>query len=451
MITEQRFNEIQSLNTPENGEYSFKHGSSLIQFQIPASPTLLLTKTLKLNGKLRLNRSTSSYTNPVFPNNNAVKGGAAYGLRLNERVGISGLFENITISALGSGGQTLESLSKPGALFSVTNGLQNNQANFDGFMCGRDPVIASREKQSATDCNTEVQFSIPLEVAMLQGVDTLSLGNNGLRGMEITLQLTADSNALICSEADKNDVYYSLLNLNLSYDLLHFDPDTQAELERPKSGAFEFNSWNHQYNILNSNSSTLTLNLGTKNTLSVINSTIPASHVNNVEKDGYSTDRFKNQTGGVFNTTANLKKYIVGKSGRRQPVDFEVVTKSQAEQNRPEVERIDLLKESMNVEESPRTLISVNTENGLKTKLDADGKEVASLKPTVSVETEAKPIFAIGQNEDSLTGTGRDFSDGTFTLQVDSFLDGQSSNAIHTYSLSKHKLVYSPAGISVTS
>jgi len=451
MITEQRYNEVQPINLPENGQYSFKGGSSLIQFQIPASPTLLLTKTLKLNGKLRLNRSTSTFSNPVFPNNNAVKTGAAYGLRLNERVGVSGLFENITISALGSGGQTLESLTKPGSLFSVTNPLQNNQANFDGYMCGKDPVLASREKQSATDCNTEVNFSIPLEVAILQAVETLPLGNNGLRGMEINLQLTADSNALICSEADKNDVFYSLHNLTCCYDLLHFDPDTQAELDRPKSGSFEFNSWNHQYNILNSNSSTLTLNLGTKNTLSVINSTIPASHVNNVEKDGYSTDRFKNQTGGVFNTTAKLNKYIVGKSGRRMPVDFEVVTKTQAGQNRPEVERIELLKESMNVEESARTLISVNTENGLKTKRDADGKEVASLKSTVSVEAQDKPIFAIGQNEDSLTQVGRDFSDGTFTLLVESDLDGQSANAIHTYSLSKHKLVYSPQGISVTS
>ena len=90
MITEQKFNEIQPLNLPENGEYSFRGGSSLIQFQIPESPTLLLTKTLKLNGKLRLNRSTSTFTNPVFPDNINNKGGGAYAMRLNERVGITG-------------------------------------------------------------------------------------------------------------------------------------------------------------------------------------------------------------------------------------------------------------------------------------------------------------------------------------------------------------------------
>jgi len=372
-------------------------------------------------------------------------------MRLNERVGITGLFENITLSTLGSGGQSLESLNKPGSLLSVTNPLQNNQANLDGHMCAKDPAISSRELQSAVDCNTEVHFSIDIECGMLKGVDSISLSKNGVRGLEILLQLTSDSNAIICSEADKNDVFYSLNNLTLTYDLLHFDPETTAELERPKSGAFEFNSWSHQYNILNSSDSTLTLNLGTKKTLSVITSTIPSSHINNVEKDGFSTDRFKNQTGGNFNTTADLNKYIVGKSGVRLPVDFEVVTESQAEADRPQVERIELLKESMNVEESARTLLSVNTENGLLTKLDVDGNEVQSLKPSVSVETQAKPVFAIGQNEDSLTESGRDFSTGTFTLQLDSNLDGASPNALHTYSLSKHKLVYSPAGISVSS
>ena len=451
MITEQKFNEIQPLNLPENSEYSFRGGSSLIQFQIPEPPTVLLTKTLKLNGKLRLNQSNSTFTNPVFPNNINKKGGGAYAMRLNERVGITGLFENITLSALGSGGQTLESLNKPGSLLSVTNPLQNNQANFDGHMCGKDPAIASRELQSGVDCNTEVHFSIPIECGMLKGVDSISMGQNGVRGLEILLQLTSDSNAIICSETDKNDVFYSLNNLTLTYDLLYFDPETTAELERPKSGAFEFNSWSHQYNILNSSDSTLTLNLGTKKTLSVITSTIPSSHINNVDKDGFSTDRFKNQTNGNYDTTADLNKFIVGKSGVRLPVDFEVVTESQAENDRPEVERIELLKESMNVEESARTLLSVNTENGLLTKLDVDGNQVQSLKPTVSVEAQAKPVFAIGINEDSLTESGRDFSTGTFTLQLNTDLDGASPNALHTYSLSKHKLLFTPAGISVSS
>jgi len=451
MITESAFNEIQALNLPENGEYSFKNGSSLIQFQIPESPTVLLTKTLKLNGRLRLNQPASTFTTPVFPNNIGNKTGTAYAMRLNERVGITGLFENITISALGSGGQTLESLNKPGSLLSVTNPLQNNQANFDGYMSGRDPVMASRELQSAVDCNTEVSFSIPIECGLLKGVDSISLGTNGVRGLEIMLQLTSDSNAIICSEANSNEVFYSINSLSLSYDLLHFDAETTAELEKPKTSGFEFNSWSHQYNILNSSDSTLTLNLGTKKTLSVITSTIPSSHINNVGKDGFSTDGFKNQTAGAFDTDANLNRFIIGKSGVRMPISFEVVTESQAEQSRPEVERVELLKESMNVEESARTLLSVNTENGLLTKVDVDGNEVQSLKPTVSCETQAKPVFAIGINEDPMTETGRDFSTGTFTLQLDTDLDGASPNALHTYSLSKHTLMYSPNGIAVSS
>ncbi len=450
MITEQRYNEIQPLNMPQNNEYSFKKGSSLVQFQIPQSPTLLLTKTLKLNGKLRLNKADSTFTEPKFPDNNGNKGGTAFEMRLNERVGIPQLFENITLSALGSGGQTLETLNKPGSLLSVTNPLQNNQANFDGYMCGKDPVLASREKLSAVASNTETNFSIPIETGLTMGTDTLPLSY--MKGLEILLQLTADSNAIICDDAGtKNDVYYSLVDLTLTYDLLHFDADTQAQLEKPKSGSFEFNSWNHQYNILNASDTTLTLNLGTKNTLSVITSTIPSNSINDVTKDSFTTDRFKNQTGGNYDQPANLNKFIHGKNGTRLVCDYEIVTKSQAENKRPQVERIDLLKESMNVEESARTLISPNTENNLQTKLNIDGNEVQSLKADVSTEAQAKPVFAIGINEDSLTKSGRDFSNGTFTLQLDTKLDGSSPNALHTFSLSKHKLVYTPQGISVAS
>ena len=92
VIISQDKNEILPLNMPANNEFSFAKGSSLCQFLIPESPTLLLTKTLKLNGKLRVNRSTSSFSTPAFPDNLNNKGTGAYSLRMNERVGLNALF-----------------------------------------------------------------------------------------------------------------------------------------------------------------------------------------------------------------------------------------------------------------------------------------------------------------------------------------------------------------------
>ena len=83
-IISQDKNEILPINMPANNEYSFAKGASLAQFLIPQSPTLLLTKTLKLNGKLRINRSNSTFSNPVFPDNLNNKGTWAYSLKFEK-------------------------------------------------------------------------------------------------------------------------------------------------------------------------------------------------------------------------------------------------------------------------------------------------------------------------------------------------------------------------------
>lgn len=451
VIISQDKNEILPINMPANNEFSFAKGASLCQFLIPQQPTLLLTKTLKLNGKLRVNRSTSSFSTPAFPDNLDNKGTGAYSLRMNERVGINAVFDNITISGMGSGGQTLESLRNVGRLMALTKPLTHNQAQYDGQLNGADPTLASRSNISAVDVNTEVFFSIPIETGLTQGVDALPLGANGLRGMELLIQLANDQNVLITSEADKNSVYYSLVDVSLCYDTLSFDATTTAEMEMPKSGELEYNSWAHQYQVINASDTQLNLNFGTKKTLSVISSTIPTTNINNVEVDGFSTNNLLNQNAGVYNVAAPLRKVVFGKDGMRLPLDYEIDCAEQSTENRPRVEVIDELKGSMDVANSSMSLVSVNTENQLRTKVNLNGDEVASLDPTVDVQTQNNPIFGLGISEDSLTKVGRDFSTSTFTMRIESGLDGASPNSMNVFTLSKNKLTYTPLGISVSS
>lgn len=451
-IVAQQKNEILPLNMPANNAYSFKDGSSLIQLLIPEAPTMLLTKTLKLNGKLRLNRSTSTFSNPVFPDNINNMGGGAYAMRLNERVGINSLFDTITISGLGSGGQTLESVRNLGRLLALTKPLQHEQGEFDGHLQGKDPAVASRTLVGAVDCNTEVFFSIPLEVGMFSGVDAIPIGVNGTRGLQILIQLQNDANAIICSEADKGAVFYSLLDCSLTYDTLQFDAETTDEMNRPKTGQMEYNSWAHQYSVINASDTQLNLNFGTKKTLSVISNTIPTTHINNVDKDGFSTDMFQNIAGGVYVPgNVELNKITFGKDGIKVPLDYELDCKSQSQAERPRVEVIDNLKSAVDVRGSARTLVSVNTENDLRTKVNLNGDEVALLDPGVNVQTQSNPVFGIGINEDSLTDVGRDFSNSTWSVRIESNLNGASPNSINTFTLSKNTLTYSPQGISVSS
>lgn len=449
-ITSQVKAEIQPINIPMNQEYSWKNGSSLIQILIPQSPNMLMTDTIRLNGKLRLNKSTSTFSNPVFPDNLDRKGTGAYELRLNERVGMNSLFENITISALGSGGQSLEQVRNIGRLLATTRPLKHEQSEFDGTLQSRDPSIASRKNISAVEVNTEVFFSIELEVAMFQSNPLIPLGTNGVRGLQVLIQLANDNNALINPTND--DVYYSIVSPTLSYDLLEYDSATTEQLEKAKTGSMSYNSYSHQYSVINSSDAQVNLNFGTKNTLNVFTNSIPTTHINDLTKDGFSTDTFKNKNaGGNYVVDANTKRITFSKSGVKLPYDFEMNTSLQAQENRPKVEVIDALKSAFDVVGSGRTLVSVNTENQLKTKVNLDGKEVASLDPAINVQAQQSKCFAIGTSLDNISRVGRDYSTSVYSLRIESDLDGASPNSLNTFTLARNVLTYSPQGISVSS
>tara|TARA_R110001592_G_scaffold157010_1_gene387799 strand:- start:335 stop:1693 length:1359 start_codon:yes stop_codon:yes gene_type:complete len=442
--------EILPINMPQNQEYSWRNGSSLIQLLIPQSPNMLMTDTIKLNGKLRLNKSTSTFQVPVFPDNSNRKGTGAYELRLNERVGINSLFENITISAMGSGGQTLEQVRNIGRMLATIKPLKHEISEFDGTLQSKDPSVASRKNLSAVEVNTEVFFSIDLEVAMLQGQNLIPIGVNGTRGLQILIQLANDNNALINPTQD--DVFYSIVEPSLTYDILDYNASTTEEMMRGKTGQMSYNSYSHQYSVINASDTQLNLNFGTKNTLNVFSNTIPTTHINSLAKDGFSTDTFKNKNGaGDYVVNANLNRLTFGRNGVKMPYDFEMNTSLQAIENRPKVEVIEALKSAFDVVGSGRTLVSLNTENQIQTKVDLNGNEVASLDPTVNVQAQDNKCFGFGTSLDNISQVGRDYSTAVYSVRIESGLDGASPNSINTFTLARNTLTYSPQGISVSS
>ena len=442
--------EILPINMPQNQEYSWRNGSSLIQLLIPQSPNMLMTSSIKLNGKLRLNRSTSTFQVPVFADNLNRKGTGAYELRLNERVGINSLFENITISALGSGGQTLEQVRNIGRMLATIKPLKHEINEFDGTLQSRDPSIASRKNVSAVEVNTEVFFSIDLEVGMLEGQNLIPIGVNGTRGLQILIQLSNDNNALINPTQD--DVYYSIVEPSLTYDILDYDAPTTAEMMRGRTGQMSYNSYSHQYSVINASDTQLNLNFGTRNTLNVFSNTIPTTHINSLAQDGFTTDTFKNKNGaGAYVENANLNRLTFGRNGVKMPYDFEMDTSTEARENRPKVEVIEALKSAFDVVGSGRTLVSLNTENQLKTKVNLNGVEVASLDPTINVQAQQSKCFAFGTSLDNISQVGRDYSTAVYSVRLETALDGASPNSINTYTLARNTLTYSPQGISVSS
>ena len=116
--------QISPNNQPSNNTYSFKGGNPIITIQIASANKLLKASSVRLNGKLKVKQADGN-----TPNNQDAKTGGAKNVQLNDKVGVSGLIQNIVLSSEQTG-QTLESIRQYGRLVASLVPSLNSQETF---------------------------------------------------------------------------------------------------------------------------------------------------------------------------------------------------------------------------------------------------------------------------------------------------------------------------------
>jgi hypothetical protein len=453
--------EIFPINPPSNGRYSFKNGFPIIQFQIANQDKFLNATTLRLNGTLRLQGPGASSGNLVPPTNTSGGAAATNGIALNQRVGIPSVLQQITLATQSN--QTLEVVRSYGRYLASVMAVTHSASDFDTANTIGNPASASRSFNSALQVNNDVSFSIPLRTGLLQSGSPLPLGNNGLRGMLINLELAPDAHVISgystfdATGAETKQLFnpistgafYELADLSLTYDLLVPDESGRQKMSAPATGQFLYNSISQLYGVLNSSDQTQNYNLGTANTLSVFHNFIPTTQINNYAADGFSTGRLKNSNGGAFDVDANLNRVTFIRGGSKFPLDFALDVEKEAQEDRPQTELeqrfIDSIKPLPSFNHS---LVSLNTQNKIG---DDIGFQLEPTPRNDNTLAEPAPVFGAGVNLDPLTRVGVDFKNTNYGIRLESNLDGNSPNSIYTYVVAKNVLTYSPNGIMVSS
>ena len=451
--------EIFPLNPPANGTYSFKGGFPIVQFQIANQDKLLRAGTLRLNGTVRLQAPGGTELTPVHPTNSTGGTALSNGISFNSRVGVASCINQITLATQQN--QTLEVVRSYGRYLASVMGVTHSQSDFDLTNSMGNPASASRSFNGARGVNNDVQFSIPLRTGLLSSGTPIPLGNNGLRGLLINLDLSPDSNVLSgYSTFDADGVetkqlfnpiatgaFYQLRGLSLTYDLLVPDDSGKAQMNTPATGSFVYNSLSHLYGVINSSDQTQNMNLGTANTLSIFHNFIPTTNINNFTVDGFKTDRLKNSNGGAYDTVANMRRVTFIRGGSKFPLDYAIDVEREGLADRPQVALDERYIDSVKPLESfNHSLVSLNTNNNLATETGFHLQENPTNKNS---QTEPSPIFGAGINLDPLTRSGVNFKNTNYGLRIESSLDGASPNSIFTYVLAKNVLTYSPQGIMV--
>lgn len=451
-ITQVEKVQISPNNQPSNNTYSFKGGNPIITIQIAASNKLLKASSVRLNGKLKVLQA-----NGTTPDNQNAKGTGAKNVQLNDKVGVSGMIQNIVLSSEQTG-QTLESIRQYGRLVASLVPSLNSQETFMNEH-SISALAMGVDAPSSLLVNNQTSFSIPLYAGMLQSGVSIPLGTNGVRGLNIQIELAADQMALTGTDAATGlGASYELSDITLTADLLVPDAAGQQALSVPGSGAFSYNSFNSLYSVINSSDSTQQYNLANSNVLSVIHNFLPVPHANSYSSDSFATDMLLNKSSnsGTYGEKVVLDKVSFTRGGVKLALDYELDSETASSEGRPET---GVLVNFLNAFRPLYNLFSM-TNNNQGIGFGGNQLSVYSREPQkLTAADKGKRNFGIGVACDNVSRVGVSFRGQNYATRIQSSLNTQnavntdpidnSPNAIYTYVLARNTLQYSPQGIMV--
>jgi len=446
--------EILPSNQPADNTYSFRKGNPIITFNIGSTSKLLRASSVRVNGTLTVFDATGALLgNGDIVQSRGSGGGATTGkVKINPRVGVNGLFQNVSIASNDTN-QTLESVRQYGRMCAT---VFPSTHSTEDFLQSKGVVELNTGLEGVTGdlINNSVSFSCQLLAGMLQSGTAIPMGVNGVRGLTLQLELVSDQQLLSGADAGSGGgAFYEIKDLSITGDFLVPDAQGQQALSVAGSGAFQYNSYNNLYSVIDSGDATQTYNLASSGVLDIFHNFLPVSHANNYGQDGFSTSMLQttNASGSTYTGTAVLQKVSFSRGGLKLGLDYDLDVQTQSEQGRPET---GVIVNALNA-------VGMTT-YGQKTKLvnqplllNFGGKDEviyndSGLQSFSSVD-DGKRNFAIGLGIDKVSGVGVDFRGQSYATRIQSTLDGKSPNAVYTYVLSKNTLMYAPTGIMVQS
>ena len=443
--------EILPSNQPANNIYSFRQGNPIITFNIGSTNKMLKASTVRVNGRLTIFSSDgrlAGNNNINQSRQNQVGNRTTTNIRLNPRVGVNSLFQNISLASNDTN-QTLESVRQYGRLCSTV--LPSTHSTED-FMSNQGVVELNTglENVSADMVNNTVNFSCRLLAGMLNGGNAIPMGVNGVRGLTLQLELVSDQQLLFGADAAAaGGAYYEVSDLSLTGDMLVPDAEGQQKLAVAGNGAFQYNSYNNLYSVIDSGDATQTYNLAQSAVLDIFHNFLPVSHANNYAQDGFATPMLQttNAAGTAYTGTANLNKVSFSRGGMKLALDYDLDVQKQSQEGRPETSVM------VNALNALRPFYKITKLSNQPLLLNFGGQDEviynqSGLQPFSAVDA-GKRNFAVGVAIDNVSQVGVDFRGQSYATRIQSTLDGKSPNSVYTYVLSKNTLVYSPQGIMV--
>ena len=419
------YNEIQPSNINSTQKISHKQGNPIVSFLIGSQPHLLDCGSVRLSGDIKF-----------YKDANKTKPTTADQLGIDEKLALYSIIDKVTITSQRSR-QVMETVNHYGRFL----------ASYLPYVSSREDKMTFSNNQSLSVPNYETQkrelvdfpatahgsrFCINLPTGVLSSGNILPLSGEALGGVEISLTLSPDAQALYAQNGTTTgltDAFYELENVRLHCELM------VPQQQQPQSGQVTYNAITSYFNVINSANAVVNFNLGTSRTLGVFMNMCPSKYLNNLAYNSYSTTTPLNSDG----SQADIKYIIITKAGRRMPFNFNLDTNVKDSESTTVVDPqvVTFARDSIKPDNLRSQISPVNTNRlytGATTPLTAQGGPQECL---------GVPFDTSG------TGVGEDFSTTPFGIQMEVGLDSDSPNALFLFVHSRQTMLYSPQGIQI--
>ena len=417
---------------PSNGTgtASYKDGNPIVNFVIGAQENSLLGSTIRLNGKFTAYNSAGEIGFADGVTGSDVMKTNTPNLAMDSRLGVFSVIDSLSISSHQTS-QTIEHIKHYPRMLASYIPATSSKQDLAGHMSISAITAANADMGKKTLVQQAFnEFSIPLPCGFFLGQNPIPLsGKNGVRGVNIQINLSPDSNIFFDDGTTAGTVkptgaYYRLTDLRLTAELMVGGTST---------GSYEYNSISSYYATLNQSYATVNFMLGLKSVLAVWTNFIRSNYINNYAHNSLATHEIRDDTG-----VKAISELFYTRGGKRFPIEYIISTKdfSTAKGKDPQITR-NFLNSVVPFNKMARTLLSPYNTPGDATP----DRELP----------DGGNVFGVGVALDTISNVGVDYSSEPFGMVVNSALQTVTPHSCFVYVRSKQTLIMNNQGVQVVS
>ncbi len=418
MTTRREVLQFQPTNLGANGVFSVsRNGLQQVVFQVSALPRVMLGRTLRVNGKMKVLNSSNAF--PTNATTFLAEQPTDTAFSIDGRIGPSSCIDTLSVSNLK--GSVYANVKNYNRLMSSLVPL--NQS-FNNYINGSDEEFGcGKQITQAKHCDKEFSFSIPL----LDGFIQQNIDMKLVDGLIITITLAPDSfvihnnywynqNATIPQGA-----YYEWSDLVLSFDTEVPNQAGVDALMANRTGMMSYKTYSSFYNVVISNQQNYTALPNTRQTTACIGNFVPSEWLNNYAYNSSMTPQLLyRKANQVLNNNIRMNSFTYDRSSVRLPYDFEIKSEgTQAKGTADSVKNYTELNairddwEIYNFLKSLETELSNPLSDTQRNKFDRDRYAINFV--------DKENCYSIGVSYDKFSN-GINFKDQVFSLRIQSEL-----------------------------